>query len=184
MKVFDWTNLIDSLDSTINDRLGEAVVLIPWNKQSGIYTPGEEGPDPSRKMVVTKGCFVTPGASLVGEAGRATGGGGGGFNTQVLEAECWLSIKLNDLGGAIELWRDYDRVFFPMRGWFSISYIEPSATMRPNVHLIRAHDVAWGEGAPYSVVTPKIVGQLYFDSRAKKFYRAGDKTTTGWVMLQ
>lgn len=178
---FDWTDLENTLDWVVDQRFAEAMTLIPWIDGQTVFTPGEEGPDLTRQpMVVTTGCFVTPGASLIGEAGRATGGG---FNTQVLENECWVSVTLEKLGGSIASWRAGDRVFMPRRGWFSISYLDSSATLRPNIHLIAAHDIAWGMGSPNSTVVPSMQNQLYFDARGQRFYRAYDTTNTGWAVI-
>lgn len=177
---YDWVGLEQKLDGVVDDMFAEDVTLIPWVSGDTVYIPGEEGPDPTRKVVATQGCFVTPGASLVGEGGRATGGG---FNTQVLESECWLSVTLDRIGGSVTLWRTYDRVFLPLRGWFSISYLDDSATLRPNIHLIRTHDIAWGLGAPSTIVTPAMKNQLYYDARGNRFYRAMGTTSSDWVVV-
>lgn len=183
VKPMDWTALQKRVDFIVDGRFAEPVILIPWLGGED-YTPDRQGPDPSRKILITTGMNVTPGAKLIGESGRATGGTGGGFNTQILEQEVWLSITLDKIG-SIRKWVAYDRVYFVMRDQFyTISYVEGSATLRPNIHLIAANDMVTGEGSPVGEVTPVSSGpQLYFDTLAKKFYRATADTNNDWVKL-
>lgn len=187
VKPQDWTALQQRVDFIVDGTFGESVFLIPWLGGDDIYTPAEQGPDPSRKMVVTTGVYVTPGANLVGESGRATGGSGGGFNTQVLEQECWLSITSDKLGDASS-WVKYDRVYFKKRDkFYNISYIEDSASFRNNVHLIIEHDILTGEGSPLGVVMPVKVYDLYFDILGHGFYKAITTnpylTNKDWIRL-
>lgn len=178
-----WQQLQQQVDAAVDGRFGDPVVLIPWLKGQGIYTQDQEGPDPDRKVKVTTGIFVTPGASLVGESGRATGGAGGGFNTQMLEQEAWLSIEQDNLG-PINYWRAYDRVYFPdLDAMFNIQYVEPSATRRPNVHLIYEHDILTGEGSPQGVITPTGANVLYFDYDLNQFYRSGSTASNSWTAI-
>lgn len=164
----NWTALQQRVDFIVDGTLGEPVILIPWvGANQTVYTPVEQGPDPNRKMVVTTGIFVTPGGKLVGESGRATGGG---FNTQVLEQECWMSITQSNIGDVTN-WVQYDRVYLPNRDrFYNLSYVEDSATNRPNIHLIREHDITTGEGSPLSQLAPTQTNALYFDTFSYKFY--------------
>lgn len=177
-----WLQLEQQVDAAVDERFGEPVVLIPWLSGTGVYTQDQQGPDPSRKLKVTTGIFVTPGARLVGESGRATGGTGGTFNTQMLESEVWLSITDDNLG-PINYWRESDRVYFPDRDMmFNVSYVEPSATRRPNVHLIYEHDIITGSGSPQGRVTPSAANTLYFDYELNQVYRSGT-TNSSWVSI-
>jgi hypothetical protein len=180
----DWRALQLRLDNLVDGRWADPIILIPWVKGSGVYLAGEEGPDPARQMRVTEGALMTPGAKLVGESGRATGGSGGGFNTQVLEAEVWLSITVENLGSNWKTyWRSYDRVYAPHYGeLFNISYMEPSATYRPNIHLIRIHDTLTGIGNPLNNVASPGQGKLFFDTEMLVFYRAG-ADATAWTRI-
>jgi hypothetical protein len=166
-----WRALQQRVDFIVDGALGEPVILIPWLGGEN-YTPAEQKPDPSRKMIISTGMFVTPGAHLVGESGKATGGSGGGFGTQILEQECWLSITNSNIGDVTN-WVAYDRVYFVDRDrFYNISYVEDSATLRPNVHLIREHDIATGQGSPIGQVTPTVKDALYFDTLGYNFYRS------------
>ena len=61
-------------------------------------------------------------------------------STRIVTQDVWLSITLDKLGG-LNLWRTDDKVFFPERKqWYSISWIDQSATDRPNIHLTRIQD--------------------------------------------
>lgn len=181
VKPTNWVGLEQWADAIVDGRFGEPVWLIPWVNGTQVYTPGEQGPDPSRQMRQTQGALVTPGARLVGESGRATGGG---FNTQELEAETWLSMTLDNMGGSIALWRQYDRVYFPDRDqMFSISYLEPSATRRPNIHLIYDHGIQTGDVIPTGLIVPTIANSLYFNTTNLAFYRAADTTVNNWSKL-
>jgi hypothetical protein len=193
----NWTAFQQRVDFIVDNTFSEPVVLIPWEAGTSVYTPVEQGPDPTRQLIVTSGIFVTPGAKLVGESGRATGGSGGGFGTQVLEQEVWLSITLANIGGDITAWVAGDRVYFPNRDrFYNISYVEDSATLRPNIHLIREHDIYTGKGTPLMTgIIPTEVNELYFSTLGYKFYRSvsgtgppdinGDLTFTvnDWVSL-
>lgn len=175
----DWTAIQQRLDFIVDGRFSEPVILIPWLGGAN-YTLSEQGPDPSRKILKTTGVYVTPGAQLIGESGRATGGG---FDTKLLEQECWLSITLDKIG-SVTNWVQYDRVYFKDRDLFyNISYVEPSATLRPNIHLIIEHDITTGESSPLGIVTPTKVNDLYFDTQGSRFYRATALTNNDWTRL-
>jgi hypothetical protein len=179
-----WRELERQVDQIVDGRFGDPVLMIPWVKEAKVFLVGEDGPDPARNPQLTTGIIVTPGAHLVGEGGRATGGSGGGFNTRVLEAEVWLSVTLDNIGGDYAQWQPGDRVFMPnTMEMFEISYIEPSATFRPNIHLIREHDVQLGIGGPLGNIVPAGANGLYFDFDQFKFYRAATETSMSWVQL-
>jgi hypothetical protein len=171
----DWTALQKRLDFIVDGRWGESVILIPWAKDTGIYQPGEEGPDPARKLLTTTGIYVTPGSKVVGE--MAAGGA-----TQIVESECWLSITLGQLGGSLAYWRASDRIYLVNRDlMYSFSYAEDSATYRPNLHLIIVKDTLTGQGAPPLSLMPTQPNQLWFDLNSLRFYRADDDDN--WIKI-
>lgn len=180
IKPNSWTGLETWLDQIVDSRFAEAVLLVPWVIGSGVYVEGEQGPDPSRKMIDTKAVFVTPGAQLIGESGRATGGG---FDTQVLENECWISIVVDNIG-SYSNWRKSDRVYLKDRNeWYEISYFAPDATRRPNIHLVRLNDMMSSVDSPVGLVTPPNTNQLYFNSTSKRFYRATGTGPGDWELI-
>jgi hypothetical protein len=181
----NWTALQERVDYIVDGALGEPVLLIPWLGDSNIYTPIEQGPDPNRKMLDTVGMFVTPGSKLIGESGSATGAGG---STQLLEQEVWLSITMGNIGDVTD-WVKYDRVYFKDRDrFYNVSYVEDSATLRPNIHLIREHDIMTGQGNPLGQIVPTQAQALYFDTLGKRFYRSvaltpPNFTVNDWVKM-
>lgn len=178
-----WTNLEGWVDAVIDGRFSEPVILFPWVSANNVYQPGEQGPDPSRKVLSTLAVFVTPGARLIGESGRSTGGQGGTFDTQVLEQEAWLSITSQSLG-PVTNWQSGDRVFLPARDlWFNISYVDTNATLRPNVHLIHEHDITDGPNIPNGIITPTDTNQLYYNTINELFYRSTGLTNQDWVAI-
>lgn len=131
-----WDALRQRLDKIEDLRWGEPVELYPW-VEAGLEGTGQ--PDTTRKVLKTTGVYVTAGASLVGEGGIAAGLG---RNLQQVEMDVWLSIN-EDVLGDINSWQAHDRVYFPERDqWFEILYVAPSATHRPNIHLIRLNETA------------------------------------------
>jgi len=102
-------------------------------------TPGDidtnPGPDPSRAIVKTFAVFMKPGASITGEGGAARAYGG---NIQQVTQDTWISICDARLIVDLLAWKQHDRVYLPDRGeWYEINWINPSATARPDIHLIR-----------------------------------------------
>lgn len=183
MKPNAWLGLEQWVDEIVDARFAEMVYIVPWADGTTVYTPGEQGPDPTRRMLVTQAVFLSPGAALVGESGRSTGGSGGGFDTKLLEQECWISVMLDNIGD-ITAFRESDRVYLADRDqWYTISYLADNATRRPNIHLIAVHDLTSGEDNPVNNVTPTSIGQLYFNTTNKKFYRATGSSNTAWQKL-
>lgn len=182
--VVPWLALQQWVDYIVDGRWSETVMMFPWADGTGVYVPGEQGPDPTRKVLVSTAVLVTPGAALVGESGRATGGVGGGFDTRLLEAETWMSITTDKLI-SVTNWRESDRVYFPppRDEWYNISYLDPSATRRPNIHLIREHDITAGTSIPLGLITPSQLNALYFNMTNMAFYRAVGTTDNDWVRL-
>jgi hypothetical protein len=133
-----WTIFQRRADSIIDNWLGERVELHPWTNE-GFGSEG--GPDPNRAVLAGPdiiGCYVTAGSGIVGELST----GAAGASTKLLELDVWLSIQ-SIIIGPLTNWKADDRVYFPDRDeWFLISYPGPSATFRPNIHLIRLNDNA------------------------------------------
>src|ERR1035437_9400804 len=113
----------------------------------------EPMPDNSHEILKTKGVYMRPGALITGEGGTQ----GASLSTQIVENDTWLSIVGDVIGGDEPIFQKDDRVYWPERGeWWAISYITPSATNRPNVHLIRLN--------PNSVVDAIIASDLGVNS--------------------
>lgn len=175
-----WSGLQQWCDAIVDARFAEGVLMIPWADPFGIYVDGEQGPDLTRKIIDTFAVFVSPGASLIGESGRATGGG---FDTKLLEDECWISIVKDNIG-SLHNWRAGDRVYLKDRNqWYNISYFAPEATRRPNFHLIQINDMLSGTDAPAGQVMPAKLYQLYFNATSKRFYRAMGLSNTAWQLI-
>lgn len=120
-----WRDLQRQVDRMVDDRWSEPVEFHPW---LSARVTGTGQADPARKVVKTRGIPVTPGSQVVGESGA------GGATKQV-ESEEWVSIQKDYLPDYL---KQHDRVYLPDRDeWYEINYIPPSATYRPNVHLIR-----------------------------------------------
>jgi len=130
-----WVQQQRFLDNLVDQFWGEPVELHPM-------TPGTVGTDPAadsaRPIMHATAVMMQPGAEIVGEAGRAYAYGGS--NLRTIEQDVWVSIQ--DLqSGDITQWKPHDRVFWPDRGeWYEIAWINPSATHRADVHLIRVQD--------------------------------------------
>ena len=123
------------MDDLVDRQFGEPVELHPWAEMSEDSISGEgSGPDPARSVISTVGVVVRPGARATGESGTI----GAGLATQVVTQEIWVSIQEKYVG-QIGQWHSYDRVRLPERyeQWYTIARIDPSATGRPNFHLIR-----------------------------------------------
>ena len=125
----NWVVYQQRLDKLLDLRMAEPVELHPWITGSGYSTDGVI--DTSRPVLKTQAIFVTPGAQVIGESGSSMGG------VQQLENEAWISIQ-EDLLGDPASWKAHERVYLPIRNsWYEIAYISPSATRRPDIHLIR-----------------------------------------------
>jgi len=128
----DWRNVAAQLDLYVDTIWAEPTELHPM-------IPGDidsnPGPDPARSIIKTQAVFMKPGADIVGEAGAARAYGG---NVHQIVQDTWISICDAKLVVDLTQWRQHDRVFFPWRDeWWEIAWISPSATMRPDIHLLR-----------------------------------------------
>lgn len=127
--VSPWKSLEQWTDRVVDEQFGEPVVLYPM---MGGDTATEPSLDPSREIITTTGIYVRPGAALTGEAGFPAMS-----SAPMEEADVWLSI-VSDVVGDPPIFGKDDRVYFPDRGeWLAISFVDPSATGRPNIHLLR-----------------------------------------------
>lgn len=180
----NWTALEQQVDFIVDGRFSEPVILIPWIAGTKVYTVNEQGPDPTRKIVKTNGIYVTAGAGLVGESGSAHAQG----TTKQVEQKVWVSITTVNIGDVTD-WVAGDRVYFPNRDrFYNVDYVEDSATLRPNIYLIREHDISTGEGNPLGQFVPAGVNGLYFDTFANRFYRSisltpPDFTVNDWMAM-
>jgi hypothetical protein len=132
-----WRALQTYVDTIDDNMYGERVQLIPWQGGQRVTDTGSQ--DPKRAVLNTIGIYVTPGARAGGEGGTIASG----LATNMQTSREWVSIQENNLGDPA-LWVMYDRVFLPdqlpNQQWHSIEKIEPSATKRYNVILIRLQD--------------------------------------------
>ena len=127
-----WRALERRMDAAVDRQFGEPVELHPWTTA----TATEEGEaDPSRKVIITIGILVMPGAAAIGEGGTVSSG----LATRVVANDTWVSIQEDNLKGAeLHTWREGDRVYFPDRDqWFTVLYPTPSVTARPQIELAR-----------------------------------------------
>jgi hypothetical protein len=178
VKPFDWTALQQQVDYVIDGRWAEPVILIPWIAGTKVYTPTEQGPDPTRKLLKTTGIYVSAGAELVGESGSAHAQG----NARQVGQKVWLSVTTANIG-SVTSWVAGDRVYFPNRDMFyNIDFIGDSATLRPNIYLIREHDITTGEGNPVGQFVPTQANFLYFDTFANRFYRSVSLTPPNFTV--
>ena len=123
------------MDILVDGTFSEPVVLTPWT--GGQHATNAGTPDPTRKPISTIGIEVMPGARASGEAGTV----GAGLSTRIMTSAVWIAIREDYLGNAMADWKTYDRVYLPERPfgqrWFTIENVEPSATGRFNIKLIR-----------------------------------------------
>ena len=129
-----WWALQRRMDETIDRQFSERVEFYPWDGGQHVADIGQ--PDTTRPVLRTEAIYNTPGAHAMGEAGTLASG----MASNIQTSREWLSIVSDKLGDPIT-WRAYDRVFlpdqFPSQQWHSIERIEPAATKRHNVYLIR-----------------------------------------------
>lgn len=132
-----WWALQRNMDQIVDRQFSERVVFYPWS--GGQNVADDSAPDPTRAVLKTEAVYVTPGARGLGEAGTMASG----LASNIQSSREWLSIMSDKLGDA-SLWRSYDRVFLPDQSpnqqWHSIEKIEPSATKRYYVYLIRLQE--------------------------------------------
>ena len=125
----NWVTLQQRLDTIVDSAWSEPVEIHPWTNQG--YSQ-EGGPDPSRAVIITNGMYVTAGSGAVGEVSIGAGAG----ESQQIEQDVWLSIQAEALGAYLLDWKADDRVFWPFRNlWYTVTYMPPSGTLRPNVHM-------------------------------------------------
>lgn len=125
------------VDDAVDNQFADPVRLIPWKGGQRVSDTGSQ--DPTREVLDTVGVYCTPGARAMGEAGTIASG----LATSVQTGREWVSIQEDRLGDP-SVWKMYDRVFLPNQlpnqQWHSIQEIQPSATKRYNVLLIRLQD--------------------------------------------
>ena len=125
-----WRLYEQIVDNMVDRQWGEPCELHPM--QAGGVT-GDITADPTRPIIKATACFVRPGAKVIGEGGDAYSRSG----AKQVEQEVWISIQDAQIGGNIFAWQQHDRVYMPERDqWFEINYINPSATGRPDMHLL------------------------------------------------
>jgi hypothetical protein len=128
----NWLSLQQRLDQIVDDEWAEVVEIHPWATPAGGFS-NEGGPDPTRPVLVTVGMYVTAGAAAAGEVSQ------GMSAAHQIDMDVWLSVQQQLLGNY--QWVNNDRVFWPWRSeWYQISYSAPSASLRPNIHLIRLNN--------------------------------------------
>jgi hypothetical protein len=129
-----WRDAERRLDAIVDGQFGEPVVFYPWTTDSSSGVTDSGGLDTSRSVVKCTAIYVRTGATIIGESGMAHAFGG---STPLLAQDVWVSVSEQQLGDPL-VWKEYDRVFFPERNeWYGIAYPAPSATGRPDFHLVR-----------------------------------------------
>lgn len=133
------------MDQLVDAWWAEPVEFHPWTRGDAT---SEGGPDPDRPVLIDFGAYVRPGARITGEGGTQ----GAQLSTQIVQQDVWCSIT-GDKVGDPSVYGKGDRVYWPERDeWFEVSYIQQSATNRPDFHLIRLQ--------PSSVVRSSISGGI------------------------
>ncbi len=133
LSISSWHGLQQWVDAIVDQQFSEPVEFHPWRGGADDATGASSGPDPDRAIVRTTAIYVTPGARATGEAGTRAAG----MALAAVTAEEWISIVGEKLGDP-SIWLARDRVYLPERGsWHEVSKVEPSATDRFNVYLIR-----------------------------------------------
>jgi hypothetical protein len=129
-----WRKYQRRVDSNVDLTFSERVEFYPWT--GGESVADDLVADPSRVILKTVGVYVTPGARAMGESGTLASG----LATSIQTGREWISISEENFGDP-SLWRAYDRVHLPdqlpNQQWHSIEKIQPAATKRYNVYLIR-----------------------------------------------
>lgn len=129
-----WRKHQRRVDQAVDKQFGERVEFYPWT--GGESVSDDLVADPSRAILRTIAVYVTPGARAMGESGTLASG----LAQSIQTGREWISISEQNFGDP-SLWRAYDRVHLPdqlpNQQWHSIEKIEPSATKRYNVYLIR-----------------------------------------------
>jgi hypothetical protein len=137
-----WRVYEQIVDNAVDMFWGEPVELHPM--QAG-GVAGDIQPDPSRPIIKATAVFERPGARIVGEGGDAYARSG----AKQVSQEVWISIQDSQIGGNIFAWQQHDRIYLPERDqWFEINYINPSATGRPDMHLLIVQSDAENVGPP------------------------------------
>lgn len=128
-----WRPWQQRLDAVIDNNLGEVVEIHPWATGEGFSSGG--GPDPNRAILITTAVYVTAGANAVGEISA------GVANAKQISQDVWISIQKDVLGTYVP--QENDRVYWPYRNeWYQIAWSAPSATERPDIHLLRLNEEA------------------------------------------
>jgi len=159
-----WAAQEQRLDAVIDRFWGEPVELHPM---SGGDVSEEPVPDSTRNIVFSTAVYMRPGSAVTGEGGTQ----GAGLSSQIVENDTWASIVGDVIGGDDPFFEKDDRVYWPERNeWWAITYITPSATNRPNIHLVRLNPnsiIVGLIGAEFDGVPPIFDGvNVYADNFA------------------
>jgi hypothetical protein len=131
-----WYTWQRRMDAECDRRFAQRVELYPWSGGQSVTDDGHA--DPTRPVLKTFAVYFTPRMRSYGIG--AGGSGGSGMTTPLETGREWISITEENLGDPA-LWRAYDRVclpdLLPNQQWHNIEKIDPSATKRYIVSLIR-----------------------------------------------
>lgn len=131
-----WFALQQRCDAIVDQQWSEPLEIHPWVGGT-VSEPGQA--DPSRPVIKTVGIYVSPGAQVVGEIST----GAAGTDSKQLENEVWASVQREYIGNYETTYKANDRLFWVWRNeWFTVDYIGPSSTYRPNIHLLRLNENA------------------------------------------
>jgi hypothetical protein len=133
----NWRKYQRRVDTVVDETFEERVEFHPWT--GGESVADDLVADTTRNVLKTVGIYVTPGAHAMGEAGTMASG----LATSIQTGREWVSVSEGNFGDP-SLWKAYDRVYLPdqlpNQQWHSIEKINPSATKRYNVYLIRLQE--------------------------------------------
>jgi hypothetical protein len=129
--MLDWRVHQQRTDRIVDAQFAEPVHLIPWGGGQRVSDEGSQ--DPTRRVIITVGVYRTSG-SATGDVAMP------GVTVQTQVAQEWIEITEQNMGDPA-LWHAYDRVFLPdqlpNQQWHTIQRVNPSATKRYQVMLIR-----------------------------------------------
>lgn len=126
-----WKDYRLDLDSIVDGFWAEPIEIHPMIAGD---VSDDATADPSRPIMRGVAVYMRPGAAITGEGGTQ----GAMLTTQIVQSDVWASITIEQVGGGyIPVYNKDDRIFWPERNeWYAISYVVPSATGRPNIHMI------------------------------------------------
>jgi|SRR5215204_1492294 len=121
----DWHVLTAQVDQTVDDTMGQAIMLIPWTKLP--YQMG--APDPDREPRTTVGIFKSPTVVI----GNVSG-------VRAAETDVRVQVRSVNVGDI----RQYDHVRFldphTPGGEYEITFVDPG-NIRHTLHLIKVKDL-------------------------------------------